>query len=252
MKLRYLGIAVAVCLPLGIWGCESPPPDGGGANANANDNQNDNGSANGNDNDNAADTSAACAMYCEFIQAACGEADDFTAQYEDNEECMAHCITWAAWPAGESGDESGNTVACRFSHAQRAAAAEGALERQSLCEIAGPSGGDTCGSWCENYCYLSMLNCPDDPLHPADETACLAACSGFNTQGRPGTETGLNVQCRIELLGRAGNPEPVTDVDGSDPPLDDSGEPITTYAAWYCPQGAPVSTNPDGSAGPCN
>jgi len=248
MKLRYLRIATVLCLPLAIFSCESAPPGGGDAN----DNQNDNSSANENDNDNASDTSAACAMYCEFIQAACGEADGFTAQYEEVDACMDYCTTWAAWPVGETGDESGNTVACRFTYAQRAAAAEGALERQSLCEMAGPSGGDTCGSWCENFCYLSMLNCPDDPLHPTDEAACLEACSGFNTQGRPGTESGLNVQCRIEMLGRAGNPNAVTGDEDPAPPLNSDGATVATFAEWYCPQGAPMSTNPDGTAGPCN
>ena len=49
----------------------------------------------------------------------------------------------------DGGDTTGNTIGCRLYHAG-AAAADPVLH----CPHAGPTGGNVCGSWCDNYCQL--------------------------------------------------------------------------------------------------
>src|SRR5262245_29463501 len=71
--------------------------------------------------------------------------------------CSDYCTTNAAWPAGTVGAATGNTIACRAHFADLIVA--GTMTASSGCAIVGPSGGNTCGSWCENYCQLTQKNC---------------------------------------------------------------------------------------------
>ena len=159
---------------------------------------------------------ASCEEYCADVTAAC--AGDL-AQYEDEAACLTYCADWGALPLGLVGDTEGNTVGCRQYHA--GAAAEGDEEAIAHCAHAGPSGGDVCGTWCDNYCHLALENCAvgDEALF-GDADSCSAACEGYPTDGEPGATEGDSVQCKIYHLGVA----------GSDP---DGGS-----AALHCPHGS--------------
>src|SRR5262249_1940616 len=96
-----------------------------------------------------------CAEYCAKVQMTCGNDDGGTnAQYPSAGACQPYCSMVAAWPAGATGAMDGNTVACRSYHAGAAAA-----DPVVHCPHAGPTGGNLCGTWCENYCYLMAKNC---------------------------------------------------------------------------------------------
>ena len=153
-----------------------------------------------------------CSYYCGTIQAAC-TGDN--AQYDSAEACEAYCATYGALPLGSSDDTAGNTVGCRTYHAGVALNVDPDLH----CAHAGPTGGDVCGSWCDNYCHLSQTNCTGADALYADESACATACAGLSTDGEPGDADGASVQCSIYHLGVAGNA--------------DAGGPTT-----HCPHGA--------------
>ena len=153
-----------------------------------------------------------CADYCTIITANCQGAD---AQYADADACVAYCETQAALPVGASSDTAGNTVGCRMYHAGVAGMGEPGVH----CPHAGPSGGDVCGTWCDNYCHLSGLNCIGDDTLYSDNAECLTGCDAFAADGAPGDTEGDSVQCRIYHLGVAGS-----EADGS--------------AALHCPHGS--------------
>ncbi len=155
------------------------------------------------------DVELTCEYYCGLMTASC-TADD--AQYTDEAACLAYCGTWAAFPAGTVGDTAVNTLACRIT----AATDNGS---GADCAAAGPSGGDSCGTWCDNYCYLSATNCSGGNALYASDAECQTACDNFSNGGLPGATDGDSVQCRIYHLGVAGS-------DGD------------TSAAVHCPHGA--------------
>ena len=155
-----------------------------------------------------------CADYCTTVMSSC-TGDN--AQYADQATCVAYCATWAQLPAGAQTDTSGNTMGCRTYHAGVAGAAPG--NDAIHCDHAGPTGGNVCGTWCENYCHLSQTNCTDGNALYADEPACESACGGLNDGGDAGATDGDSLQCRIYHLGVAGS-------DGA------------TSAATHCPHGA--------------
>ncbi len=139
-----------------------------------------------------------CQYYCDLIQAACTGAN---AQYDSVDSCVSYCTTYGALPLGANEDVDGNTVGCRTYHAGVAAT----VAPDVHCAHAGPSGGDLCGTWCENYCHLSAQNCTGDNELFADDGACAAACDEYATTGLPGDTGGATVQCKIYHLGVAGN-----------------------------------------------
>ncbi|MFT5430903.1 MAG: hypothetical protein ACI9OJ_001582, partial [Myxococcota bacterium] len=153
-----------------------------------------------------------CTEYCTAVTANC---TDGNAQYADMDACMAYCGTWAQLPVGTAADTSGNTVGCRTYHAG-VAGTDGDTSAAVHCAHAGPTGGDVCGTWCENYCQLSATNC--DGQFAAD-AECATACAAYETSGDPGDTSGDTVHCKIYHLGVAGS-------DGA------------TSAATHCPHGA--------------
>ena len=159
-------------------------------------------------------TAPTCAAYCAAVTTNC--TGEF-AQYTDEAACLAYCGTWAQLPVGAQTDTDGNTVGCRTYHAGVAGSAAGMDAVH--CVHAGPSGGDVCGSWCENYCHLSATNCTGGNELYSDDASCTAACGGFGDTGDAGATDGDSVQCRIYHLGVAGS-------DGD------------TSAAIHCPHGA--------------
>ena len=141
-----------------------------------------------------------CAAYCAKIQmnctAASGDAGG-NAQYMDAATCNTYCTSAAGWPAGMTGATSGNTIGCRLYHAG-AAAADPVLH----CPHAGPTGGDTCGSWCDNYCQLMAKNCTGSNA-VYDAATCMTKCATIPTSGQVNDAAGNTIQCRIYHLGVA-------------------------------------------------
>ena len=175
-----------------------------------------------------------CEWYCQSIDLACtGEY----AQYTSEEACLDYCQDYAALPLGEVGATAGNTVGCRTYHA------EVALEAPEVhCVHAGPSGGDVCGTWCDNYCYLALTNCAGDQALFDDADECAAACEALPADGQPGATAGDSVQCRVYHLGAAGNPDaggpelhcPHGALDTGDGPCSDIVPPLEPSCAEYC------------------
>jgi hypothetical protein len=96
------------------------------------------------------------------------------AQYTDLAQCTALC---AKLPLGtDDGATSGNTVGCRQYHAGVAATTP-----DPHCHHAGPTGGNACGAYCENYCNLSLTTCTGTSNAAfADLATCNATCSSYN------------------------------------------------------------------------
>ena len=154
-----------------------------------------------------------CGEYCNLVQSIC---TDTAQQYPSVVACNAYCESFGRLPLGTASDEGGNTVGCRIFHSTVAST----TDRDLHCTHAGPTGGDICGRWCENYCHLAQLNCTgDQQLYPG-EAECLNACGAFPFDGAIGDETGNTVQCRIFFLGIAGTEPPQSAIDS-------------------CPKGAP-------------
>ena len=141
--------------------------------------------------------SPTCADYCMTVTTNC-TGDN--AQYTDMAACMTYCETNGGWEAGTLADTSGNTIGCRLYHAGAPAVSDAVVH----CPHAGPSGGNTCGTWCDNYCQLALDNCMGGNSIWPDMAACAAACEGFDVTGTPGATSGDTVQCRIYHLGVAG------------------------------------------------
>ena len=141
-----------------------------------------------------------CEAYCAAVTASCkGE----NAQYTSEDACVEYCATWATLPLGTGADTSGNTVGCRAYHA--GVAGGGPADAAIHCAHAGPSGGDVCGTLCENYCHLEELNCSDVFSLFTSAEKCAEACAAFPTGGNANDTSGNNVYCRIYHLGIAGS-----------------------------------------------
>lgn len=153
--------------------------------------------------DAAVDAGAAptCASYCATIQDSCTTVP----QYPNATVCEAFCESFGQIPLGTAADMSGHTVGCRTYHATVAVAQN---NPQLHCPHAGPSGGNVCGSWCENYCHLAMLNCTGSQQLYSTEQECFATCSTIPATGRANDMSGDTVQCRIHFLGQAGTEPP--------------------------------------------
>ncbi len=140
-----------------------------------------------------------CVTYCEEVQRSCGVIDPENpgpGQYITLEACKIYCKGTSGMALGEEGDEAVDTISCRTYHAGLAA-----LDPETHCPHAGPTGGDVCGSYCEVYCGLMTNNCSEQF---SDSQACQDACAAFPTSGATGDITGDTVQCRINFAGLAG------------------------------------------------
>lgn len=162
-----------------------------------------------------------CADYCAKIETTCVDDDGGAAfaQYPSTAACLSYCASAAGWPAGMTGATTGNTIACRLYHAGAAAA-----DPMTHCPHAGPTGGNICGSWCENYCQLMARNCTG-ANSVYDAATCMSKCAMIPTNGAANDSAGNTVQCRITQLGLA----------ASDP-------------ATYCPR---AQIQADLPSGPC-
>jgi hypothetical protein len=129
--------------------------------------------------------------------AGAGDGGGGNQQYASTVECNAYCSMASGWPAGTTGTTTGNSIGCRLYHAGAAAA-----DPVVHCPHAGPTGGNVCGSWCENYCELMAKNCTGANA-VYDAATCMTKCAMIPTSGKPGDTTGNSVQCRIYHLGVA-------------------------------------------------
>ncbi len=148
----------------------------------------------GGTNNNTTGPDPTCESYCDLMEANC-TGDN--AQYENRAACISYCNDVGGWDTGAAGETVGNTLGCREYHAGDPASMDAALH----CPHAGPTGGDVCGSWCDNYCTLALNNCTDaNELYP-NEADCMTACAGFETDGMPNDLEYDTVQCRIYHAG---------------------------------------------------
>ncbi len=127
-----------------------------------------------------------CDEYCASIMATCSDA---LSQYRDLASCLGSC---ALFPPGSPGADSGDSLACRVTHAELAMDTP-----DPHCRHAGPSGGGVCGAPCDAYCDLMMGVCD---LY-GDDAECMEVCAGFPEVGdyssAPGAGRGDSVECRI-------------------------------------------------------
>jgi len=154
-----------------------------------------------------------CADLCTAVTAACTvTGTGGTIQFTDAAQCNAWCGTAYGWTAGTAGATSGNTIACRVTHAGLAVTPGPATTH---CPHAGPTGGGACGTLCENYCDAAVRNCTGANTTFADRATCITACTTATTGATPAVPTngavnapgGNSIQCRIWHLAQAqGNP----------------------------------------------
>gem|GEM_PF-423280 len=221
MANRSLSAALVLCLSLFIGACPeeddpvTPTADvtadvqtDGGGDGGTPDGTSDDGTPDATPDDgpggdaDATPTDPSCADYCALVTANC-TGDN--AQYTDETACLTYCETGASLPIGTLADTGGNTVGCRMYHAQ---AAVDLNDPVTHCPHAGPSGGNICGTWCENYCHLEDVNCTANNDIFGDDAACQAACALYDPNGAAGDADGDTVQCRIYHLGVAGLDSP--------------------------------------------
>jgi hypothetical protein len=165
-----------------------------------------------------------CENYCNVISTACTGTN---AEYLTTATCLAMC---ANMTLGTQGDMTGDTVACRQSFAEIAAANPG-----TNCPSAGPTGGDVCGpNRCVSWCELDRDLC--GTIAYPDEATCESACEAFpyNDNGETVELTGDTLNCRIYHIEAAyGSP------DGS------------VLQMTHCAHTAQMSRVLDGGPGPC-
>ena len=140
-----------------------------------------------------ADLTPTCANYCAAFEAACTNAA--TDEFASSAACESYCTTNAI-PMGNPEDSSGNTIGCRTTHAGLAPG-----NQTVHCPHAGQTGGNVCGTWCENYCHLAATRCTggNQITFAVD---CMTDCSAMTVgAGAPLAEADTDtVQCRIQQL----------------------------------------------------
>lgn len=137
-----------------------------------------------------------CEAYCDNVTTNCTGANQ---QYADEAECLETCEGFG-WEAGDAvtagGPLSGNSIGCRTYHGGAPAVEGPALH----CPHAGPTGGNTCGTWCEVYCAAALEVCTGDEAIYADMAECMTACTPLDDEAAPGVTDGDSVQCRLYHL----------------------------------------------------
>ncbi len=154
-----------------------------------------------------------CDRYCAQVESSCvGDVRQYSdgpvsgAATDDNGfmDCRQFCQrNWLQPDKPDGGAplasdaRGGDAIACRYAAAQ--GAVKGGSDALLLCPFAGGTGGNLCGSWCENYCHLAALNCSIFPTYDS----CLEQCANVSTNPSDGPRTGDNIQCRIYFAGLA-------------------------------------------------
>lgn len=129
-----------------------------------------------------------CDGYCTRITANCTATN---AQYPNKETCLSTC---AHFDVGSEADMTGNTLGCRYYHADAAADAP-----ETHCTHAGPGGNGQCGANCEGFCAIATSACAAAWPDPA---ACLTTCATYS-DAEPfdaGDAAGDTLACRLYHL----------------------------------------------------
>jgi len=92
------------------------------------------------------------------------------------------------FPAGTPGDVQGNSIDCRMYHMSVAAG----TSTTTHCPHVGYTGGNVCGTWCDNYCSWTGSLCD---LNYKDYPTCMVACAAMNV-GAQGDQSGPSATCR--------------------------------------------------------
>jgi hypothetical protein len=127
--------------------------------------------------------SVACQSYCMTMQANCTGAN---AAYDDMETCQRYCNE-AGWPTTGNGRNTDNSLECRAYYANVAATVP--VMAPNACAYAGPSGGNVCGTRCEDFCTALSALCPTT----SHLDTCMSTCGAFPM----GT---VEPQCRFAYL----------------------------------------------------
>jgi len=145
-----------------------------------------------------------CEAYCTLINGSCAVGAN-KPQYASNTACDDYCSNnlHDNTPSldGHWNDTSGDTTGCRIYHST----AFLATGDSSHCLHAGPSGDNTCGSWCTVYCDLIQNACYGSNAQYTSTAQCMDVCGNFSSGGAPGDASGNTVQCRIYHAGVAGS-----------------------------------------------
>ena len=121
---------------------------------------------------------ATCGTYCSTVLANC--TGQHYAQFIEVAQqihiCTLACAN-SSWDPGNPGETSGNSLACRATHAVMAKA-----EPEANCQAAGLGGGNICGNAtsdiCAGFCQLVTSYCGDQ-AYDADSADCEAKCPSY-------------------------------------------------------------------------
>ncbi len=164
-----------------------------------------------------------CDVYCDAAIANCTDANEL---YASADACQASCANFPS--NGNVNDADGDSVQCRMYHL---GAAKG--DPAGHCSHGGASGANVCGGWCDVYCDIMDITCPNEYSGAA---ACDTACGAFPTTGEIDDATGDSVQCRIYHAGAANNDVHCdhASADSTADTCDGGGGNTTPTCASYC------------------
>lgn len=136
-----------------------------------------------------------CQEYCDAVMANC--SGDYS-QYLGSDVCLSVC---KVLPEGSPGDQSGNSVQCRLTHA---AAVTETGEPQVDCPAAGPGGAGVCGDDCTGFCTIMVEYCTQysNPQECNDVCAGVPKLGGYSAtlkddSGASLFASGNSVECRL-------------------------------------------------------
>ena len=141
----------------------------------------------------ASDPTPTCAAYCQAVNLACGTTGT-NAQYATVGECTSWCEDLAMFAPGTAADKAGNTIGCRTYHAT--VAKVDPVAAAAHCPHAGKTGGNICGTWCENYCAVALMNC-NAALSYKNMGDCMSTCNKAPVNSTVADTSGYSVQCMI-------------------------------------------------------
>ena len=208
MKAPYLALLIfgGALAGAGTWSCSSDDPAGSGGSGGEGGSAN--GPASATNNSQMASSStgvsaATCEGYCQAMEDNCVDEDPTTQQWPSQETCLAAC---AVMPPGMPGRadtaQNGNNLECRNYWASGPA-----TTNKGACLDAGPTGSNTCGDECENFCFFAEEFCAGAW---DDNQACLDECVAFPKPnfGDPSFnvntyQSGDSYMCRMNQLLKA-------------------------------------------------
>jgi hypothetical protein len=172
-----------------------------------------------------------CEDYCAKVTSVCNT--EYTRQYgfaasEDPQapykECLAYCRTDAKLPSGGTNDSHGNTIGCRLFYTIQAAQVLAGVSEcttteadratkldvvANFCRNAGRTGGQACGTPCDNYCHLAVTRCLGSTKKYSSESQCAKDCANFEL-GDKSDFNGDSQWCRLNTLAFAAvSPSPI-------------------------------------------